>query len=180
MKKLLAILLLFSTATYGDLSPGKLGRTWTLNSSTDSVGVTGSITAVNASVGPLASPVPSMATFVGFQDTSGNLAPVVLTTSGAIPVQMTPVTISSAVITQVATSTGTSVPLLSSDSTRNSFILFNISSGYNCYVAFSATASPSSFTFLLPQGATFIMDNPAYQGAVSAYCNTGSISVTSM
>lgn len=48
--------------------------------------VTGSITATNPSVGTTGAAVPASATFVGFSDSSGNLASVALTAAGALPI----------------------------------------------------------------------------------------------
>lgn len=107
------------------------GRTWSLNSSTDSVGVT-------------------------------------------------PQTASTSTITAVNTISGSSVSLLSTNTSRKGLILFNKSAGFACYIAFENTASASSFSFQLIQGGSYHMDNPTYQGSISAYCSTGVILVTEM
>jgi hypothetical protein len=62
--------------------PSAFGRTWVLNSGTDSVTITGSITATNSANGNTGSPVPAQATQVGGKDGSGNLRALSVDTSG--------------------------------------------------------------------------------------------------
>ena len=85
-----------------------------------------------------------------------------------------------ATITPVATVAGSSVTVLPANSFRKGLILFNRSAGFQCYVAFSSTSSPTAFTFQLVQGGSYHMNDTIYQGAISAFCSTGTILVTEM
>lgn len=112
-------------------------------------------------------------------DGSGVVQPV--SQSGSWTVATTLQTASTATITAVSTVTGSSVPLLPTNSSRKGLILFNQSAGFPCYVAFSNTSSSALFTFQLVQGGSYHMDSGTiYQGPISAYCNTGTILVTEM
>ena len=71
---------------------GNLGRTWSLSSGTDSVAVTGSITASNPSIGSNASTAPTSSTQIGGQDGSGNLQPLQVNASKALKVDGSAVT----------------------------------------------------------------------------------------
>jgi hypothetical protein len=62
--------------------PSAFGRTWTLNSLTDSVTISGSISATNSANGNTGSPVPTQATQAGGKDGSGNLRALSVDTSG--------------------------------------------------------------------------------------------------
>lgn len=89
-----------------------------------------------------------------------------------------PTTAATATITNVSTVSGSSVTLVGTNLSRKGLILYNLSAGQACYIAFAATASPTSFTFSLSQGSVYTMDTLVFQGAMSAYCNTGSVLVT--
>jgi len=93
------------------------------------------------------------------------------------PVTSTPQTVSSTTITSVNTSTGSSVTLVNSNSNRLGLIIFDESAS-NCFVAFASTSSPSSYTMKMFPFQTYTMESPIYQGAVSAYCNNGTILIT--
>ena len=71
---------------------GSLGRTWALNSGTDSVSVSGSITASNPSIGTNAATAPTSSTQIGAQDGSGNLQPLQVNASKALKVDGSAVT----------------------------------------------------------------------------------------
>lgn len=94
---------------------GSLGRSWTLNSGTDSVTVSGSISATNPSVSATGSAAPAQATYVGSKDSSGNLTPFKLSTGGVLSVDGSAVTqpisgsvsISNFPATQAVTQSGT-------------------------------------------------------------------------
>lgn len=63
---------------------GSLGRSWTLNSGTDSVTISGSVTASNASIGLTGSAVPTSATLIAGKDGSGNLKAPTISSGGAM------------------------------------------------------------------------------------------------
>lgn len=87
-------------------------------------------------------------------------------------------TVSSSTITNVSVTANLSQSLLNSNSNRKGVIIFD-QSATNCYVAMNATSSPTAFSFIMVPFQNYNMDQPIYQGAVSAYCTSnGNLQVT--
>ena len=87
-------------------------------------------------------------------------------------VSSTPVTVSTSTITSVTVSANTSTTLLNSNVNRKGVILFD-QNATNCYVAMGASASSSSFSFIMVPFHNYNMDAPIYTGAISANCSGG-------
>lgn len=95
-----------------------------------------------------------------------------------VPVTSTPVTSSSAVITRVATS-ASSVLLLAANANRKGLIITTETGAAN-YVAFAATASLTSYSYLM--GSQTTLEKSSYTGPVSLIraSGTGNVQVTEL
>lgn len=96
---------------------------------------------------------PSAGTAAGFKDNSGNMAAGNLDASGNLKVSgtlsTTPPASGTSTLSNVASS-ASSVTLLSANSLRLAFTLYNDST-QNCFIKFGATASATSYTIqILP------------------------------
>jgi hypothetical protein len=126
---------------------------------TGSVTVMGSITVINASVGTVGSPVPSLATFIGFQNQSGNLAPVILTAAGALPVD------GSAVTQPIS---ATSLPLPTGAATNAELVTINSTLGSPFQAGGSIGNSAFGISGLLPAFASTPLVDAAQSGTWTA------------
>jgi hypothetical protein len=124
-----------------------------------SVSVSGSVTVGNF---PATQPVSGAVSVSNFPATQ----PV----SGTVAVSNFPGTSSSATITRVATS-GSSTLLLAANANRKGFII-TTETGTANYVALAATASLTSYTYLL--GSATVLDKTGYTGPVSLIRSSGS------
>jgi len=116
--------------------------------------------------------------------TETSLAAVAATASGSnlrvTPVNQTPIASSAAMVASVAAS-ATNVTLLSANTERVGFAVYNDSTAV-CYLKFGATASSTSFTVLLSGGSYYeYAGHGIYEGQVDAIwaTATGSARVTS-
>jgi hypothetical protein len=116
--------------------------------------------------------------------TETSLAAVAATASGSnlrvTPVNQTPIGSSAAMVASVAAS-ATNVTLLSANTERVGFAVYNDSTAV-CYLKFGATASSTSFTVLLSGGSYYeYAGHGIYEGQVDAIwaTATGSARVTS-
>ncbi len=99
-----------------------------------------------------------------------------INSAGELLVVSNPAAVSTSSLTSVTVTTS-STSLLSSNSNRKRFYIFN-DSGAIIFVAFSATASTTSFTFTLANKAFYDSDGGViYTGAISAIRGAGSGSV---
>ncbi len=126
----------------------------------------------------------------GSPNTAANAWPVKLTdgsdtasinADGSINVaNVTSVVSSTAVLATLASSTSTQVAL-AANSDRKGFLLFNDSTT-NCFVAFAATASTSTFTMKLIPGMTYQNEAIIYTGIISAIWDSanGNLRITEL
>lgn len=166
------------------------GRTWTLNSGTDSVTIAGfpSTIAVTQSgtwtVGLSAGAniigaVTQSGTWTvnqGSANSIGNAWPTKLTNGtntasvnadGSLNVaNVTSVISTTAAITSITSSTSTQT-VLAVNAARKGFIVFNDSTA-NCFIAFAATASSSAFTLFLNPNMSYQNEAIIYTGVISA------------
>lgn len=179
MKKLftlLALLVASSASAYQIKSDGNLGKIWV-------AGADGKFLFNNPVVGltkagvyvPLTlnddGTIGISASFSGAVD-QGNAGtePWLVTSSPSVSTTST--------ITNVTTVAGSSVILIGANAIRKGFKIFD-QSATNCFVAMSATASPTSFSVILMPFGVSNSDITVYQGAISAYCsNDGNILIT--
>ena len=131
--------------------------------------VSGSITATNPSVGATGASVPADATFVGFQDASGKLAGVVLTSAGALPVD-------GSAVTQPISATALPLPTGAATETTLSSILTNLGSPFQAGGSIGNTSFAATQATAANLNATVVGTGTfAVQAAQSGTWNIGSI-----
>lgn len=127
--------------------PKSLGQKTSANSTSVTIAsdqaaipITGAITvsATSASLGAYGSTMPITGTAVGFKDPSGNMQPITLTATGALPVKNSGITGSGS----AASATVSTVVTLSAPATAIGFVLMNLdTSSANIRWAVGRTAS---------------------------------------
>lgn len=94
------------------------------------------------------------------------------------PVISTPQTTNSSSITNITATANTSTLLIAANTNRLGLNIYD-ETGTECFVAMKSSSSSSVYSFIMVPRQNWVMDQPVYKGAISAYCsNSGNILLT--